>query len=372
MKKERIQHQMIEGAEARRTLLYVASTASHLRRFHQPYLDALKVEFDLFTMANGAGVDYGIPFEKRFFSLQNLWAIRSIRAILRGRRFDGVILNTSLAAFLVRAAMVGMRQRPAVLNIVHGYLFNLPAKGMRERLMLLCERLAARYTDEIAVMNEADLKIAKQYRLAKRRIHFFRGMGYTLSQDRLFIDRALRERLAPAEGALLTYVGELSERKNQGFLIRCAARLREKGIGVRLMLVGEGETRAALEAEIRARGLEDHVLLLGNREPILPYLALTDLYVSASSVEGLPFNVMEAMACGLPMVLSDCKGQRDLLREYPDRRYPVGDEAAFCTLVEKALKEERLGVGAVAYKGLEAYKLESVFHDNLNVMKGFF
>jgi hypothetical protein len=50
----------------------------------------------------------------------------------------------------------------------------------------------------------------------------------------------------------------------------------------------------------------------------------------------------------------------------------VGDEAAFCSLVERALKKGRLGVGAVSYEGLEAYALESVFDENLSIMKGFF
>ena len=372
MKKEAIYRARIDRTDARRRILYVASTASHLRRFHQPYLEALKAEFDVFTMANGEGVDYAIPFQKRFFSLQNLRAICSIRKILRHKRFDGVILNTSLAAFLVRIAMIGLRVRPGVLNIVHGYLFDLPVKGIRGRLMLLCEQIASRYTDEIAVMNRADLEIAHKYRLARGKIHFIRGMGYTIGQSCVSPDPALRQNLTPCGERLLTYVGELSARKNQAFLIRCAARFREKGMGIRLMLVGDGKARGELEALIRACDLEHNVILLGNREPVLPYLAVTDLYVSASQAEGLPFNVMEAMACGLPVVASDCKGQSDLLRAYPNRLYPVGDEAAFCSLVERELKEARLGAGAVAYTGLEAYTLKSVFKENLNIMKGFF
>ena len=352
-------------------ILYVASTKSHLDRFHQPYLERLRTECNVYTMANGEGVDFKIAFQKRFFSLKNLWAIWSIRRIFHRERFDGVILNTSLAAFLSRLAMVGLRNRPRVLNIVHGYLFDLPLRGFRNRLMLLYERLVAPYTDQIAVMNEADLRIAKKFQLAKGKVCFIKGMGYTLEAASMPRDLALRQRLVSPEETLLTYVGELSERKNQGFLIRCVYRLRARGIPVRLMLVGEGGARGKLDAQIRELGLTDVVMPVGNHEPILPYLAITDLYVSASRIEGLPFNVMEAMECGLPMILSDCKGQRDLLREHPNQLYPLGDEAAFCRLVEEALKG-KLGVGAVEYKGLEAYTLESVFLENLNIMKGFF
>ena len=322
-------------------------------------------------MANGEGVDFSIPFQKSFFSPKNLKAVLAIRRVLKRERFDAVILNTSLAAFLIRLAMVGLRQRPKVLNIAHGYLFNLPSNGLKDRLLLLCEKMTARYTDEIAVMNQADLRIAEDHRLSKGKVHFIKGMGYTVSGSDLAFDSSLRARYASEKEYLLTFVGELSARKNQIFLIRCAQRLIAEGLPIRLMLVGEGSERAALEAEIARRGLEQTVTLTGNQEPVLPYLAITDLYVSASRIEGLPFNLMEAMECGLPIVASDCKGQTDLLEECPNSLYPTENEDAFCEAVKHAYQSRLRGVGAVTYSNLREYTLESVLETNMNIMKGF-
>ena len=359
-------------SEQRKKILYAASTASHLERFHQPYLRALREEFDVFTMANGRGVDFSVTFQKSFFSPKNLGAVCSIRKILKRERFDAVILNTSLAAFLIRVAMMGMRNRPRVLNIAHGYLFDLPAKRKKDELMLLCEKLTARYTDEIAVMNQADLKIAREHRLCSGDVHFIKGMGYTLAADRLERDHALRAEIASGEDYLLTFVGELSARKNQSFLIRCAHRLISEGLPIRLMLVGEGGERAHLEEEILQRGLEGRVILTGNREPVLPYLSVTDLYVSASRIEGLPFNLMEAMACGLPIVASDCKGQTDLLADLPHCLYPTENEDAFCEAIKRAYEADLRGVGAVEYPNLPDYFIDAVFEEDLKIMKGFF
>lgn len=352
-------------------VLYAASTASHLRRFHQPYLEALKEDFDVFTMANGEGVDFSVPFQKSIFSVKNLGAVCSIRKILKQQRFDAVILNTALAAFLIRVAMFGMRHRPRVLNIVHGYLFDFPPKGKKDRLMLWCEKLTARYTDEIAVMNQDDLQIVQMCSLSRGKSRFMCGMGYTLSKKNLSVDQTLRSRIAPTEDYLLTFVGELSGRKNQTFLIRCVAKLRSEGLPIRLMLVGEGSERERLESEIAQYGLSDFVTLTGNQEPVLPYLSITDLYVSASRIEGLPFNLMEAMAVGLPIVASDCKGQTDLLTEQAQSLYPLENEIAFCQAVEQAYKSNLRGVGAVSYPNLEQFTLEAVFETNLNMMKGF-
>ena len=198
-----------------------------------------------------------------------------------------------------------------------------------------------------------------------------RGMGYTVKRREGDRDPALRSSVASEEEYLLAFVGELSQRKNQEFLIRSVEGLRREGLPVRLMLVGEGGERSRLEAEVQARGLQGIVTLTGNREPIAPYLAITDLYVSASRIEGLPFNLMEAMEYGLPMVASACKGQTDLLEKQPNALYPVEDEEAFCRLVREAYEKNLRGCGAVSYPILADYTLEAVREENLQMMKEF-
>ena len=138
---------------------------------------------------------------------------------------------------------------------------------------------------------------------------------------------------------------------------------------IKLLLVGEGGERTALEEQILRLGLTETVSLLGNCEPVLPYLAITDLYVSASRIEGLPFNIMEAMACGLPILASATKGQTDLLGTTPDTLYPAGDMDAFCNALERVYRSKAYGVGACTYPVLERYRLSAVFEENLALLK---
>ncbi len=348
-------------------LLYAASTASHLQRFHRPYTEALREVADLHLMATpGEGIDHPIPFDKHFFSLTNLKNVLRIRRILKKERYDRIILHTSLAAFLVRLALTGLRQRPYVLNVVHGYLFSRPVKGVRARVLLLCERLVCRRTNAIAVMNREDEAVAKEYKLSRGEVTYIPGMGLELPLVLPAPDPVLRRLYAPEKEALLcSFVGELSERKNQIFLIRAAKKLRERGIPIRLLLPGEGAEREVLESEIRSLGLSEVVFLPGNLEPILPYLAITDLYVSASSSEGLPFNVMEAMAMGLPLVLSDVKGQSDLISDRPESLYPADDMEAFCNRVEECWRSGRFGAQTCTYPRLEGFLLNAVKDENL-------
>jgi predicted outer membrane protein len=121
-------------------ILYAASVASHLRAFHERYISALKAEgHEVKTLASGEGVDYNVPFEKKMLSSANKKCRKEIRKILDTEHFDTVILNTSLAAFHIRLA-ARKRNRPRIVNIVHGYLFPEFAEGLKQkikRLMLL-------------------------------------------------------------------------------------------------------------------------------------------------------------------------------------------------------------------------------------------
>lgn len=346
-------------------ILYVASTASHLKRFHRPYLEAIRENAHVTTLASGDGVDISLPFDKRYFSFSNLRTVKRIRCLIRSEKFDLILLHTTLAAFLVRLALVGMKNRPYVKNVVHGYLFPERRGGIRGKILYFCERILCRYTDEIAVMNEEDLRIATSHKLCRGKVSFFWGMGLSDDFAKAKTDAVLRQEYASEGELLCSFVGELSARKNQRLLLDAAARLRAEGIPVKLLLVGEGSAREELENQCRSLGLSDAVFLVGNREPVLPYLAITDLYVCASRSEGLPFNLLEAMRCGLPIVASDVKGQNDLLNA--DSLYPVDDLDALCRRIRDVYEGGSFGAGARVYPNLDRYLLSSVFEENLDL-----
>jgi len=349
-------------------VLYVASTKSHLDRFHQPYIKALREHAKVYTMATGEDVDFSIPFSKSFFSFTNFKNILKIRKILKKERFDAVLLHTTLAAFLVRAAMIGMKKPPYVLNTVHGYLFPKNVQGLKNKVLLRCEKMLRKKTDEIAVMNEEDREICQKYRLCRGTVHMTRGMGVTITPEIPERDQALRAQYTSDEKDFVClFVGELSHRKNQMFLIQAAKKLHDVGFPIRLLLAGEGADRKELEEAISQNNLENTVFLLGNREPILPFLSIADLYVSASHSEGLPFNIMEAMSCGLPILASDTKGQNDLLNGSTDALYPHGDLDAFCFMLRTIHSKGRFGVGTRCYPILENYRLSAVFEENMEL-----
>ncbi len=294
-------------------ILYAASTVSHLEKFHAPYLVELRrAGHTVATMADGKGADIDIRLKKRMLSPSNLLRILKIARILQRERYDLVILNTTLMSVAIRLVLP-RKNRPRVLNISHGYLFTREKRTFRERVLCFVERLLAGRTDAIAVMNSEDLYLARKYRLCRENVYFIPGMGVGALTP--MADRSKMRHVLGLDGKfVITFVGELSKRKNQSFLIRAMAEILPIIPSAHLLLVGEGGERVRLSRLAEHIGVSRSISFLGYRRDVISILGATDLYVSASLCEGLPFNVVEALSLGLTVLVSDVKGHVDIVR----------------------------------------------------------
>lgn len=108
-------------------------------------------------------------------------------------------------------------------------------------------------------------------------------------------------------------VGELSEQKDFGTLIQAVARIEREPLP-RLVILGEGSKREALTRLAKREGILDRVELLGFVENPFSYMAKSDVFVLSSKWEGCPNVLIEAIACGGPVVSTDCpSGPREIL-----------------------------------------------------------
>jgi glycosyltransferase EpsD len=137
-----------------------------------------------------------------------------------------------------------------------------------------------------------------------------------------FVDNAkkleLREGLGfERDDFICLCVGELNSNKNQKQLVSLAVNLKDRINGFKLVLAGNGKTKEELEAQIKELGLESVVSLIGYQPEIERYVKASDIVLSASKREGLPFNVIEAMLAKRPVVVS-----RQYLAWHSERAYP--------------------------------------------------
>lgn len=351
-------------------ILYTASTWSHIRSFHLPYIEALRAQgHTVLTLASGEEADFNIPFRKKILAGENKACRKMIREIVKREEFDLVILNTSLAAFHIRLALP-KGKRPRVVNIVHGYLFPEKPKGIKARLkalaLCLAEKINSGKTDAILTMNGEDIRIATRNKLTRGELIQTLGMGVSRKPQRC--DReALRAELNATDSFVMTFVGELSGRKNQKRLICDMPEILSFKPNAQLWLIGEGDARGELEALIAELGLEDCVKLLGRREGVYDYLYASDLYVSAALSEGLPFNIVEALGAGLDVVASDVKGQRDILEGGSGILFDLGSGDGLVSGIKQA--SERKIPSELKEDTYLKYSFDRVFTDTLEKIK---
>lgn len=239
-------------------------------------------------------------------------AIRHLRRVLTIGEYDILHTHHNFVGSLAR--LLTPREK-AIVDTEHAdhkdhyslpqVLVNLPTLPRADRIIANSEQtLRSLYTVE---------RLLTRNRL---------GVIYNgIDVDR--IDRAIATPDNPYEipETRITCVGRFSETKNQSLLLRAFASVTTSDADVRLTLVGDGPLRSDLEALAQSLGVRDAVEFTGfiDRDAVYQLLAASDLYVQPSLSEGFCMAVVEAMACRVPVVVSEI----DVFHEI------VGDAGAF-------------------------------------------
>jgi len=127
--------------------------------------------------------------------------------------------------------------------------------------------------------------------------------------------RKRRELGLDGAAPLVGTVGRLAAVKDQATLLEAFAQVATRFPHARLLMIGDGPMRPSLEARAKALGIAPRVLFLGRRTDIAELLPLLDVFVLSSVSEGLPLTVLEAMACGVPVVATDVGGLREVVSD---------------------------------------------------------
>jgi len=177
----------------------------------------------------------------------------------------------------------------------------------------------------------------------------------------------LRSRWKLAEdGLVIVFTGRFVDVKRLPDLIDAFAQLRPRHPQATLVLAGDGPLREGLAARVMVAGLTSHVRFVGMLPPaqVAEVLRLADVYVLPSASEGIPCSLVEAVASGLPSVVSDIPGTGMLVQEgVTGLRVPVADVPSLAAAIESLIRDlgarERMGRAARALF-LEHYTIDCV------------
>jgi len=118
-----------------------------------------------------------------------------------------------------------------------------------------------------------------------------------------------------AEDNVLVNVAGFRNEKMQDDIVRAAGKLREQGYHLKVLLVGDGPRRRAIEQLIQSSGLQEHVLVAGLQRDVRPYLHRADCFVISSHQETFSMAALEAMAAGKPIIITDVGGAAEMVED---------------------------------------------------------
>ena len=298
------------------------------------------VPADLVVAGSGGALRAEVPQGVRLVDLGKTRPLRAVPALIRYLRRErpsallSTVLNANVAASIaVRMSGAGIRH---VVREASTLSAELARSSPLNRLLMrvIARRLYPRADAVVAVSAGVADDLERTLGLDRRAIQVIHNP--VLSESLLKRARQHRARAWSGEGILPVIVGagRLSREKDFGTLIEAFARVRQS-IPSRLVILGEGEERNALQDLARRHGLENDISMPGFVTDPYPIYAGSTVFVLPSRWEGSPGALVEALACGAPVVATDCpSGPREILADGAyGQLVPVGDAEAMATAI---------------------------------------
>lgn len=165
----------------------------------------------------------------------------------------------------------------------------------------------------------------------------------------------------------LVSMGRLTEQKGFDLLLQAFARVADQFPDWQLLILGEGELREKLEVQSNALGLTDRVIFTGALANPFAVLRKAKIFVMASRNEGFGMAHGEALACGLPVIATDCpSGPREMIRHEIDGiLVPNQDLSALATAMKSLMSDEpkRHSLAAKAPEVIKRFDLERIIRE---------
>jgi glycosyltransferase involved in cell wall biosynthesis len=268
--------------------------------------------------------------------------IIGLRALLARSRPDVVHAHGLRAGAFAALALAARRRRAALVITVHNAP---PAAGGSAAAYRVLERICARRADAVLCVS-ADLT-ARMRALRARRVERA-VVPAPLARPPAAAVEAARSDIGAAGRPVVLAVGRLAAQKDYDVLLAAAAHWQHRDPRPLLAIAGDGPLAADLARSSRERGVD--VRFLGQRADVPALLAAADVFVLASSWEGQPLAVQEALQAGRPVVASRAGGIPELTGEEAALLVPPGDPALLAAAVLSVLDDEatRIRLAAAA------------------------
>lgn len=282
---------------------------------------------------------YHVPIPRKVTDIKDI--IDSIKFIKKLYTENGYTLmhcHSPIGSVVARVAAISERKKGMkVIYTAHGFHFYKGAPKKNWLIFYPIERICSSFTDVLITINKEDYAFAKKHMKANQ-VEYVPGVGIDtkkFSIPNFNVAEKKAELGLKDKDIMILSVGELNQNKNHEVVVRAISKL--KNPDIHYFIAGKGDKEQYLDE--LAKELDVNLRLLGYRTDIIELLNTADIFAFPSFREGLSVALMEAMAAGLPCVVSRIRGNVDLIEDGINGYLcDVNDEVSFCESL-KALVE---------------------------------
>lgn len=367
-------------------ILFVATISKHLAHFHEPYIGWLRkqgYEVHIAAKRNKEVPEcdrfYDLPFERTPYNYGNLKALRMLRQIIQENDYKLIHCHTPMGGVIARLAAKNARKRgTTVIYTAHGFHFYSGAPLLNWLIYYPIEKWLSRYTDCLITINSEDYGRAIKGGFMAKRIKAVHGVGIDIEAFKPASSNVKRKMRMMygfrGNDILIIYVAELNHNKNQHMIIDAVSKLAKEYPNIRLLLIGNGNMQDKYSEYADRLKIKENVIFFGWRDDIYNLLTISDIAVSASRREGLPVNIMEAMATGKPIVATNVRGNRDLIVDGVNGiLIPLDDPRSMARAIDRILKDPEKGrrMGESGRRMVDEYTKKSVLAEMTSIYDRF-
>lgn len=308
--------------------VHVAVALTLIRRClrHAPGSDIL------YRQAAGAGIPLDVLVERHRYDAQ---VVDDLRRLVHARRPH--IIETHHVKSHCLMALSGLWRYYTWVAFHHGYT----QTDVKVRAYNHVDRWSLRHATHIVTTNRpfADMLVARGIERERLTVLHNGVRSQPSAQPGV---SALRRRLGLHDrDRVVLAVGRLSHEKGQAHLIRALATCQQP---LRLVIVGDGPDRGALERLARVQRADRSVIFAGMTPDVAPFYAMADVFALPSLTEGSPNALLEAMACGLPVVATRVGGVPEIATDGQTALLvPSSDPLALGCAIDRMLADPALG-----------------------------
>lgn len=349
-----------------KNILFVSNTAN-FQKFNQPLMIWLKQQKHRVFYASAGEErikncqqEFTVAIDRSPYSWRNFKAIGQLKRIIKQQNVDLIHCHTPMGGVVARIAnaLLG-KNRAKVIYTAHGFHFYQGAPLLNWLIYYPVEKALSRFTDVLITINQQDYDLAKRKHFHGRQLKID-GVGVDIQRFKpanAQQKNALRKQFGfKKTDFIVVYVAEFIPRKNHLMLLDNYQALCRAVPNYKLVLLGKGEL-----LDKYRQMYKNQAEFIGYSSQVDDYFKLADLTICPSFQEGLPINVIEAMASGLPVVASKIRGQSDLIKHgHNGYLFDLNNPQQMIKLVTKLAQDASLRhkMGRLNVKLADKYSVE--------------